>query len=171
MNKNALGRSLFYFLFLSLSLCSQPPQRPPDLDRDKRGKCSSRTYFEEKTCVEKENTRKKNKDLSLPFFFFFFLRVSVKGKKKSAGFFLSLSLITSNHARYLPCSHFRACVKKSRKGNCIWETRARGRFSLFLSFRFGALGQARLKKTKKKLSLSICFFLSLTSLPQSITLF
>ena len=168
MNKNALGRSLFYFLFLSLSLCSQPPQRPPDLDRDKRGKCSSRTHFEEKTCVEKENTRKKTKTSLFLLFFFFFCVCRSKGKRRVRVSF-SLSLITSNHARCLPCSHFRACVKKSRKGNCIWETRARGRFSLFLSFRFGALGQARLKKTKKKLSL--CFFLSLTSLPQSITLF
>jgi hypothetical protein len=92
MNKNALGRSLFYFLFLSLSLCSQPPQRPPDLDRDKRGKCSSRTHFEEKTCVEKENTRKKTKtSLFLLFFFFFFACVGQREKEECG--FLSLSLL------------------------------------------------------------------------------
>lgn len=161
----------FIFCFsLSLSVPNLLSARPTSTETKEESALLA-LISKRKHVLKKKIPEKKTKTSLFLFFFFFFLRVSVKGKKKSAGFFLSLSLITSNHARYLPCSHFRACVKKSRKGNCIWETRARGRFSLFLSFRFGALGQARLKKTKKKLSLSICFFLSLTSLPQSITLF
>ena len=92
MNKNALGRSLFYFLFLSLSLCSQPPQRPPDLDRDKRGKCSSRTYFEEKHVLKKKIPEKKKRPLSSFFFFFFFFACVGQREKEECGF-LSLSLL------------------------------------------------------------------------------
>ena len=158
----------FIFCFsLSLSVPNLLSARPTSTETKEESALLA-LILKRKHVLKKKIHEKKNKDLSLPFFFFFFCVCRSTGKRRVRVSF-SLSLITSNHARCLPCSHFRACVKKSRKGNCVWETRARGRFSLFLSFRFGALGQARLKKTKKKLSL--CFFLSLTSLPQSITLF
>ena len=159
----------FIFCFsLSLSVPNLLSARPTSTETKEESALLA-LISKRKHVLKKKIHEKKQRPLSSFFFFFFFFCVCRSKGKRRVRVSFSLSLITSNHARCLPCSHFRACVKKSRKGNCIWETRARGRFSLFLSFRFGALGQARLKKTKKKLSL--CFFLSLTSLPQSITHF
>ena len=160
MNKNALGRSLFYFLFLSLSLCSQPPQRPPDLDRDKRGKCSSRTYFEEKHVLKKKIHGKKTKTSLFLFFFFFFLRVSVKGKKKSAGFFLSLSYYLQSRSMSPMLSFSRVCQKKQER-KLYLGNKSKGEILpiSFLPFRRSWASQVE-KNQKKTLSLSVSFFLS-----------
>jgi hypothetical protein len=112
MNKNALGRSLFYFLFLSLSVPNLLSARPTSTETKEESALLA--LISKRKHVLKKKIHGKKTKTSLFLFFFFFCVCRSKGKRTVRVSF-SLSLITSNQARCLPWSHFRACVKKAGK--------------------------------------------------------
>ena len=148
----------FIFCFsLSLSVPNLLSARPTSTETKEESALLA-LISKRKHVLKKKIHEKKQRPLSsFFFFFFFFLRVSVKGKKKSAGFFLSLSYYLQSRSMSPMLSFSRVCQKKQER-KLYLGNKSKGEILpiSFLPFRRSWASQVE-KNQKKTLSLFLSF--------------
>ena len=161
----------FIFCFsLSLSVPNLLSARPTSTETKEESALLA-LISKRKHVLKKKILEKKTKTSLFLFFFFFFACVGQREKEECGFLSLSLSYYLQSRSISPMLSFSRVCQKKQER-KLYLGNKSKGEILpiSFLPFRRSWASQVE-KNQKKKLSLSICFFLSLTSLPQSITLF